>query len=122
MDMLSVGDDEYVAIKPSSGIPRNRLKNIPKYLRRSHHYCYFLHDLCVRLLVEYEKNKAHLVSVNFRDDEEKAVFEKRAQSNTVEALRFIGRLSEARSVLLNATVLAMVPTGHRCSTLTPEEA
>lgn len=60
-------------------IPRNRLALIPEKDRVPHEYCFFLHDECVRLLKEYEDAKAHLITVDFRNNEEAEIFERTAE-------------------------------------------
>jgi hypothetical protein len=89
-------------------IPRNRLRRIPPELRLAHEYCFFLHDQCARLLVEYEAAKAQTVTINFRDEAESKRFAEVAKQDSISALREIGRLDEARRVVLNAITMAMV--------------
>jgi len=89
-------------------IPRRRLRWIPAEHRLAHEYCYFLHDESVRLLVEYEKAEAHLVSIKFANRQEARRFEKIAETDSIEALRAIGRHDEARRVILNTITMALV--------------
>src|SRR5882757_672476 len=90
-------------------VPRRRLQWIPPEQRLAHEYCYFLHDQCVQVLVEYEKAKAHLVNFNFRNASEAAQFEAIANvEDSVTALRKLGRLEEARRAVINTTILGMV--------------
>ncbi|MFZ2308509.1 MAG: hypothetical protein WAW34_14345 [Rhodoferax sp.] len=89
-------------------IPRHRLKWIPTEHRLAHEYCYFLHDESVRLLVEYEKAEAHVVSLNFASKEEAKLFKKVAKIDSIEALRAISRHDEARRVILNTITMALV--------------
>jgi len=90
-------------------IPRKRLQWIPSSQRLAHEYCYFLHDSCVRVLVEYEKAEAHLVRFKFESKAEAEKFEAIADADSaVAGLRAIGRLEEARRVVLNTVTLALV--------------
>lgn len=89
-------------------ISRNRLHWIPKDLRLSHEYCFFLHDECVRVLAEYEGAKAHNVVVNFRSKIESRNFSKMAKTSPIEAMRATGYPDEARRVILNTITMAMV--------------
>lgn len=94
----------------SSGlIPRNRLKWIPPSARLAHEYCYFLHDTCVQMLAEYEQARAHLVRFKFRDADEADEFERLANDvSSIEALKRLGRLAEARRVAINTITMGMV--------------
>jgi hypothetical protein len=75
----------------------------------AHEYCYFLHDACIQLLREYEKEEAHLVSLKFKDEDEAAQFYTIVNAaSTIEALHSIGRTDEARRATLNSIVLVMV--------------
>jgi hypothetical protein len=89
-------------------IPKRRLQYIPRPQRRAHEYCYFLHDQCVHLLAEYEKEKAHYVSVNFQSEIEAKAFASLAETDSIAALRATGYPNEARRVIINAITLAMV--------------
>ena len=89
-------------------IPRNRLNRIPQELRLAHEYCFFLHDQCVALLVQYEAADAHTVTFKFRDGAEAKRFSKLAKKDAVDALRETGHLVEARRVILNTITMAMV--------------
>jgi hypothetical protein len=89
-------------------IPRTRLTRIPRELRLAHEYCYFLHDQCARLLIEYEQAEAHVVEVRFRDRAEAKTFARFAKTSTIDALRRTGYEAEARRVILNTITLAMV--------------
>lgn len=94
----------------SSGlIPRNRLKWIPPSARLAHEYCYFLHDACVQMLVEYENARAHLVRFKFRAADEANDFERLANEvGSIEALKRLGRLDKARRVAINTITMGMV--------------
>ncbi len=90
-------------------IPRQRLAYIPEELKVLHEYCFFLHDECTRVLVEYEKEEAHLVSVNFANRSEQDLFEKYANENDViEALNKLGYLDKSRRAIINTTLMAML--------------
>lgn len=90
-------------------IPRNRLGWIPGDLRLAHEYCFFLHDQCVRLLVEYEAANANVVSFKFRDEAEAKRFNQLAEKeNSISAMRAVGYEIEARRVILNQITMAMV--------------
>jgi hypothetical protein len=90
-------------------IPRNRLSMIPADLRGNHEYCFFLHDQCVAMMKEYEAAKAHFISYEFRDNEERAAFEKLAgDDNSFAALRATGRDQEAKRLAINMITLTMV--------------
>ncbi|HVY14151.1 MAG TPA: hypothetical protein VHB27_02905, partial [Rhodopila sp.] len=61
------------------------------------------------MLVEYEQAKAHLVNFKFVNAKEAAQFEAIADAeDSVTALRKLGRLKEARRVVINTTTLGMV--------------
>ncbi|MBX9905930.1 MAG: hypothetical protein K2Y31_16390 [Burkholderiales bacterium] len=82
---------------------------MPAETRLAHEYCFFLHDECVRMLVEYEKAKASDVEVQFKDKAESKKFSKIAkENNAITALRVLDRGSEARRVVLNTITMAMV--------------
>ena len=90
-------------------IPRNRLGWIPTDLRLAHEYCFFLHDECARLLVEYEGAQAHVVSFKFRSRAEAKAFHKHAKKeDPIAAMRAWGYEAEARKVALNQITMAMV--------------
>ena len=89
-------------------IPPKRMRWIPDTCRLEHEYCFFLHDQCVHVLVEYEKARANLVSFRFHNSTEQKTFERIAnKTNSVAALRNIGRATEARRVIINTITLAM---------------
>jgi hypothetical protein len=94
----------------SSGmIPRNRLKWVPPSVRLAHEYCFFLHDTCVHMLAEYEKARAHLVRFKFRDADEANGFERLSSAvGSIEALKQLGRLEEAKRVAINTITIGMV--------------
>lgn len=94
----------------SSGlIPRNRLKWVPPSVRLAHEYCFFLHDTCVHMLAEYEKARAHLVRFKFRDTDEADAFERlSSEVSSIEALKQLGRLDEAKRVAINTITIGMV--------------
>ncbi|HXQ65403.1 MAG TPA: hypothetical protein VN980_02430 [Alphaproteobacteria bacterium] len=89
-------------------IPRNRLKWIPKRYKLAHAYCFFLHDECVRALVEYEAARAHLVTINFESQVSAEEFQKLAEKDPTEALLRTGYPDEARRVVVNAITMGMV--------------
>ena len=90
-------------------IPRNRLNQIPRCLRLSHEFCFFLHDEIARMLVEYEEAEAHIVSVQFKSEEDARNFEKEADTtDVITAMRTFGYEPETRRVILNQITLAMV--------------
>lgn len=93
----------------SQFIAPKRLKMLPTEVRFAHEYCFFLHDECVRMLVEYEAANAHKVSIPFRNDAEKRRFAEIAQTqDAVSAVRALNRPSEARRIVLNTVTMAMV--------------
>ena len=89
-------------------IPRNRLKSIPKRWRLAHSYCYFLHDECVRALVEYEAAGAHLVTINFESQVSEEEFNRLAKEDPTLALVRTGYPTEARRVVINTIIMSMV--------------
>lgn len=89
-------------------IPRKRLERIPHEMRLAHEYCFFLHDQCVHLLVQYEAAEAHHVKVKFRSKVEAATFAEVAKTDSIEALRATGYPVQARRVILNTITMAMV--------------
>jgi DNA-directed RNA polymerase subunit RPC12/RpoP len=89
-------------------IPRDRLRHIPRNERLRHEYCFFLHDECVRALAEYERAKAHLVTVNFASKLTAELFEKIAVTDTVQALRSTGYPRQAKRAILNTITMSMV--------------
>lgn len=88
-------------------IPRNRLARIPGSCRLAHEYCYFLHDQCVRVLVEYEAARAATVTVKFRNAGERKTFTTPGM-HAIDALRAMRREDAARRVVLNTVTMAMV--------------
>lgn len=80
---------------------------IPKEYRLVHEYCFFLHDECARLLVEYEKERGHIVSFDFKDAAEEKRF-KKVKGHPLDAMRSVGRSEEARRVVINTITMAMV--------------
>lgn len=75
----------------------------------AHEYCFFLHDECVRLLAEYEVERAHVVSFEFRNKAEaKAYYEQAEKEDTITAMRAAGYEAEACKVILNEITRAMV--------------
>lgn len=74
----------------------------------AHEYCYFLHDECVRALVEYEKAKVHIVTVKFKSGVSAKEFQKLAQDDPTAALFKTGHPKAARRVMLNTITMAMV--------------
>ncbi len=89
-------------------IPRNRLKWIPKQWRLAHSFCFFLHDECVRALVEYEAAGAHLVTINFESQVSAEEFNRLAKEDPTEALVRTGYPAEARRVVINTIIMGMV--------------
>lgn len=90
-------------------IPSNRLKWLPPEARLAHEYCFFLHDEMVRLLVEYEEAEAHVVEFKFSSAKERKQFHALSKTtDPLSVLRAVGRDSEARRVLMNTIVMAMV--------------
>lgn len=89
-------------------IPRNRLKWIPERWRLAHSYCFFLHDECVRALVEYEAAGAHLVTINFESQVSAEEFSRLAKEDLTEALVKTGYPAEARRVVINMIIMGMV--------------
>ena len=84
-------------------IPRNRLKWIPSHSRLAHEYCFFLHDEASRLLVEYEKEQAHVVSFKFRNRTKERTFNRISKKeDTIAAMCALGYEAETRRVILNA--------------------
>lgn len=93
----------------SNLISPNRLRHLPVETRLAHEYCFFLHDECTRMLVEYETARAHHVNVRFKDKAETRKFSKIAKANdAIAALRALDRGSEARRVVLNHITMALV--------------
>lgn len=91
----------------SGYVGRRRLAQIPDACRLSHEYCYFLHDQCVRLFIEYEARNATTVKVKFRNRKEHAAFTSPGV-HPLDALISMGRKDEARRVALNQVTMAMV--------------
>lgn len=89
-------------------ISRNRLKGIPRRWRLAHSYCFFLHDECVRALVEYESAGAHHVTINFESQISVEEFSRLADEDPTEALLKTGYPAEARRVVLNTIMMGMV--------------
>ena len=90
-------------------IPRSRLKNIPEKIRINHELCFFLHDECLRVLVEYENAEAHIETIQFTSTEESKKFVELAKnSDTVEALRKLGFHNASKTVVVNTISMAMI--------------
>lgn len=93
----------------SALISRKRLRWIPKSERLAHEYCFFLHDACVQMLGEYERERAHYVRFKFKDADEAEAFERYvSETDPVTALKILGRLEEAKRVAINTITLGMV--------------
>lgn len=89
-------------------IPRKRLRWIPEPLRLAHEYCFFLHDECARLLIEYEKGEASIVAVEFPNKEAGKRFQRLAKAHgPIEAMQRAGYGEEARKVILNQITMAL---------------
>lgn len=89
-------------------IPRSRLRYIPKNLRSKHEYLFFLHDEAVRILVEYEKERAHWLNIKFENAQQSADFQRIADdTNVIEALRRLGFTSEAKRTIINQMTMAL---------------
>jgi hypothetical protein len=92
-------------------IPRNRLKWIPKRWRLAHSFCFFLHDECVRALVEYEAAGAHLVRISTSESQVSAEeFSRLAKEDPTEAFALVktGYPAEARRIVINTIIMGMV--------------
>lgn len=89
-------------------IPHRRLARIPQHLRLAHEYCYFLHDECARMLVEYEGARAHWVTVTFQDPSEAEALKALAEEDSLTALRRAGYGDAARRIVLNMITMGMV--------------
>lgn len=90
-------------------IPRNRLRYIPAKLRLAHEYCFFLHDECARILVEYEGAEADSVSITFKNDREAHEFTELAEKeDSIAAMRVLGYEPFAKRLILNQITMAMV--------------
>jgi hypothetical protein len=90
-------------------IPRKRLRRIPNKYRAAHEYCFFLHDECVRALVEYEKARAHTVSFKFKSKAHAARFGELAAANDpINAMRELGYARQARKLVLSQITMALV--------------
>lgn len=88
-------------------IPRNRLRLLPKEVRLSHEYCFFLHDECAHALVEYERAGAHRVKVHFDGQLTADQFNEIAGDDPIRALRDTGFSEDARRIILNTITMAM---------------
>lgn len=90
-------------------IPPKRLRWLPIGIRLAHEYSFFLHDEFTRMLVEYEVENAHNVTVQFTNKAEARKFSKLAKTHDpITALRALERFSDARRVVLNTITMAMV--------------
>lgn len=89
-------------------IPRKRLRWIPSKFKAAHEYCFFLHDECVRALVEYEGAQAHDVSFKFKRPQDAPAFERLAKDNPIHAMRVLGYERQARKLVLNQVTMALV--------------
>lgn len=90
-------------------VARKRLRQVPKDLRAHHELCFFLHDECVRALVEYETARAHVETIRFRSSREGEQFEVLVKSmDVVGALRALGYPDATKRVVLNTIRMAMI--------------
>jgi len=90
-------------------IPRKRLRWIPPQFRAAHEYCFFLHDECVRALVEYEKARAHHVSFKFKRKSDAQKYERLAsETDPINAMRELGYGRQARKLVLSQITMALV--------------
>ena len=90
-------------------VPRKRLRQIPKGFRAHHELCFFLHDECVRALVEYETARAHVETIKFRTSREGEQFKVLVKTmDVVGALRALGYQDATKRVVLNTIRMAMI--------------
>lgn len=90
-------------------IARKRLRQIPKDYRAHHELCFFLHDECVRALVEYETARAHVETIRFRTPGEGKQFQALVKTmDVVGALRALGYRDATKRVVLNTIRMAMI--------------
>jgi len=90
-------------------IPAGRLRRLPKHVRLAHEYCFFLHDECARMLVEYEAAEATRVAFRFTGKAQSKRFKELAEKHDVlSAMRELGLHSEARRVVMNNITMALV--------------
>jgi hypothetical protein len=90
-------------------IPRKRLRWIPAKYHAAHEYCFFLHDECVRALVEYEKARAHTVSFKFKSKMHATRFQELADAtDPISAMRKLGYARQARKLVLSQVTMALV--------------
>ena len=68
-----------------------------------------MHDQCAHLLVQYEEAEAHVISFQFKNKAEHREFEQLVKTtDPVNALRGMGRVDEARRVVINTITMAIV--------------
>ena len=90
-------------------IPRSRLINLPEQVWAHHELCFFLHDECVRALVEYEHAGAHLERIEFSDPGEFGRFEELCEhTDAIEALRELGYANASKRIIINTISIAMI--------------
>ena len=90
-------------------IPRSRLKHIPEHVRVYHELCFFLHDECVRALIESENSRAHVETIEFLHPGDGDKFQELAnKTDAVGALRELGFQDASKKVVLNTIRMAMI--------------
>ena len=97
------------AVKRIGLVARKRLRQIPKDYRALHEFCFFLHDECVRALLEYETARAHIETIKFSTSRKGKEFETLVKTmDVIGALRALGYRDATRRVVLNTIRMAMI--------------
>jgi len=91
-------------------IPKDRLRRIPEPLRVLHEAAFFFHDLAVSALKEYDR--PDLRSVAFKSKALAAIPPEELKAmDGIDLLRRIGRDADARNLMINECVLALISDG-----------
>lgn len=95
--------------EPTSMLPRERLKGIPDELIPLHEISFFFHDQAVQCLKEFDQHpELRSFEVKLR---ERPLPDELAQMNGIDLARFAGYHDEAKSLMLNECVMALIADG-----------
>lgn len=86
----------------------NRLELIPEAHREAHSFCFFVHDLMVKVIVQAEATKATHVTISLSDDEKAALLESsQRDEDIVSFLVKNKREDDAQRIVLNSIIIPL---------------
>lgn len=86
-------------------ISSDRLENIPAAYRAKHEFCFFLHDVMTRNLVQMESQKAGHIKIDIETEEEMDLL--KIGTHILDFLSFTGRKELERRVVVNHICIAL---------------